>query len=138
VSSLPHGGIASEMLADVFRSLDRLEAHQRGEGMPNPALLLDGHGSQLDEPFVECIMGEDHCWHAFVGVPFGTGLWQVGDAKECDGSFKIAFCNAKQELIRLRERLGMNIKFLPSDIVPHDTLFEGPFSSFMQKQCIFY
>jgi len=118
VSSSPHGGITSEMLADIFRSLDKLGVYPRGEGIPNPVLLVDGHGSRLDEPFMEHIMGKEHRWHAFIGVPFGTGLWQVGDAKECNGTFKVVFYKAKQELIALRESLRMNIIFLPSDVIP--------------------
>ena len=118
VSCSKHGGITGEMLADIFRCLDKLAVCPRGEGVPNPCLLLDGHGSRFDPEFFEHIMNDDHRWGAFVGVPFGAALWQVGDATQCNGSFKIALTKAKQELIELRKKLGLPVKFKTSDVIP--------------------
>ena len=118
VSCSPHGGITSEMLADIFRCLDRLNVYPRGEGIPNPCLLLDGHGSRFEEPFYEYIMDKEHTWGCFVGVPFGTGHWQVGDATQCNGTFKNAFTKAKEELVERRKALSLPVKFQASDIIP--------------------
>jgi hypothetical protein len=41
----PHGGITSQILADVLGFLDSLEVFPRGNGLPDPMLLLDGHNS---------------------------------------------------------------------------------------------
>ncbi len=35
----------------------------------------------------------------YLGVPYGTALWQVGDSKMQNGSFNIALLKANQDLL---------------------------------------
>ena len=39
----------------------------------------------------------------FIGVLYGTTLWQVGDSKEQNGLFNIAITKAKKELMAVKE-----------------------------------
>lgn len=118
VSSSLHGGITSQMLADVFKFLDEKEVFPRGNGLPNPTLLLDWHGSRFDVPFLDCTLDDDHRWHAFIGVPFGTGLWQAGDAEQCNGGFEVALAPAKQGLMLFWQQHRRDIKFKSADVIP--------------------
>ena len=68
-------------LKDILRTLDELEVFPRVNGL-KPFLLVDGHGSRLEIPFLEYINEPDHEWVVCIGVPYGTDLWQVGDSKE--------------------------------------------------------
>ena len=38
----------------------------------------------------------DHKWAICIGVPYGTALWQVGDAEEQNGHFNIMSVKAKR------------------------------------------
>jgi hypothetical protein len=59
--------------------MDSLDLFPRGaEGGPLPFLLLDGHGSRFQLPFLRCTGNKDHKWNVCVGVPNGTAYWQVG------------------------------------------------------------
>ena len=53
-------------------------------------MILDGHSSRLDALFVEYINGEGHKWFVWLGVPYATSYWQVGDASELNGALKVA------------------------------------------------
>ena len=66
----------------------------RGNGLPDPALLVDGHGSRLAEPFVQYVnnlkqeFSADHQWHVALGLPYATGIWKIGDSPQENGAFK--------------------------------------------------
>jgi len=114
----PFGGIASIILADVFRYLDHLGVCPRGNGIPGPSLVLDGHGSRFDLPFLQHINQHDHKWEANVGNPCCTDLWQTGDAEQCNGCFKIEFGAAKQRLSQRRLALKLPMRFDMTDVIP--------------------
>ena len=88
VTSSPHGGITSQILADMLQALDELNIFPSGKGLPDPFIILDGHSSRFELPFLEYINNDKHHWWASIGVPYGTHLWQVGDSSELNGCFK--------------------------------------------------
>jgi hypothetical protein len=64
-------------------------------------LLLDGHGSRFELPFVEYIIDPAHQWTVCTGVPYGTSLWQVGDSIEQNGQYKEELKDTKEQLLAL-------------------------------------
>ena len=114
----PSGSITSQILRDALQTLDYHGIFDRSTGRM-PFLLLDGHGSRFELPFLTYITNPDHPWKVCIGVPYGTSLWQVADSKEQNGSFKIALSKIKKELLSKRLNLMMNKPtLLPTDIVP--------------------
>jgi hypothetical protein len=46
-----------------------------------PFLMLDGHGSSFQLPFLNYINSpENSKWTVCIGVPYGTHIWQVRDS----------------------------------------------------------
>jgi hypothetical protein len=70
----------------MLKIMDGSECFDRSDGI-NPFLLLDGHGSRFELPFVEYIHG-DYGWIVCIGVPYGTSMWQLGDSKHKGGQYK--------------------------------------------------
>ena len=93
----PNGSITSQILANLLEKLDQLEVFPRIDGV-RPFLLLDGHGSRLELPFLNYINCPNHEWVVCLGVPYGTSYWQVGDSSEQNGSYKMAIMKAKAKL----------------------------------------
>ena len=84
-----------------------------------PFLLLDGHGSRFEIPFLRYVTDKQHPWVVCQGVPYGTSLWQVADSSEQNGSFKAASSHIKMELLKKRLDMMMdNPCNLSTDIVP--------------------
>jgi hypothetical protein len=46
------GGITAEILTGILQRLDDLDVFQRSEGVPDPCVLLDGHGSRFENEFL--------------------------------------------------------------------------------------
>jgi hypothetical protein len=111
----PKASITSQMLADMLKAMDDHELFDRSDGS-RPFLLLDGHHSRLELPFLDYIHGPGHEWTTCIGVPYGTHFWQVADAEEQNGCFSIALTKAKKKLFDLKpfHKKG----FFPSDIIP--------------------
>ncbi len=65
------GSITGELLAKMLQYMDSLNLFDRSDGIP-PFLLLDGHGSRFELPFLEYIMDKGHGWKVCIGVPYGT------------------------------------------------------------------
>lgn len=65
-------------------------------------------------PFLQYINHPEHEWVCCIGVPYATHIWQVGDASELNGAFKIALTIAK--CVYLHHRSSSH--FIPTDIVP--------------------
>ena len=78
--------------------MDRRNLFPRNDGV-KPFLLLDGHGSRLEYPFLQYINKEEDYWVVCLGVPYGTALWQVGDSKQQNGTFNVAMTKGKQDLL---------------------------------------
>lgn len=118
VAASPHGGITSDILTDMLRYMDDLHLFERGARLPTPFLLMDGHGSRFDLPFLQYVSSAEHEWAVCIGVPYGTHLWQVGDASSMNGCFKIGLTKAKSEIMRAKQARQMKPTFLPTDIIP--------------------
>ena len=114
----PSGSITSKILVDCLATIDYHGLFERSN-QRMPFLLLDGHGSRFELPFLRYVTNTDHPWMVCQGVPYGTSLWQVADSSEQNGCFKIACSEIKEKL--LKKRLDMMIAspaILPTDIIP--------------------
>ena len=100
----PKGSMTSEILKDILKTLDTLEIFDCSTGI-TPLILLDGHGSRMELPFLNYINDPLHLWFALIGVPYGTSLWQVGDSAQQNGAYKMALARIKKILIEWKERM---------------------------------
>eukprot|EP00985_Skeletonema_marinoi_P032003 scaffold37996_cov205-Skeletonema_marinoi.AAC.1 len=125
----PSGGITGEILVMILKKFDELKLVPRDNGVL-PFLLIDGHISRLDPAFLEYINGEGHKWKVCFGVPYGTSLWQVGDAEQQNGYYKNVLSDAKDELLVKKMDLGLPRRIGPTDIIPLlTTAFVGGFTN---------
>ena len=112
------GSITSEILVDILKTIDSYELFPRNDGV-KPFLLLDGHGSRLELPFLNYINNPADHWIVCIGVPYGTSLWQVGDSKEQNGSFNMSMTKGKQLLLEKKDTLGLHDDgILDTDLMP--------------------
>ena len=82
-----------------------------------PLLLLDGHGSRFEIPFLEYINAPDHKWAVVIGVPYGTALWQVGNSPEQNGNFNMMSVKAKRKIVDDKERMMIKPTIEPWEII---------------------
>jgi hypothetical protein len=101
------------MLAAMLELIDREGVYDRSDGK-QPVLILDGHGSRMKLPFLKYINDKSHPWTVCLGVPYGTHIWQVGDAPELNGCFKTALYRSKREYLEYKN----SQTFSPTDIIP--------------------
>ena len=119
VTSTPKGSITSEVLRDILKYIDDIGVFPRNEDSPTPFLLLDGHGSRIEMPFLSYINDTTHKWVVCIGVPNGTSLWQVGDSTEQNGCFKMYCSEYKQKLTRKKIEMGLfKLNLTRTDIIP--------------------
>ena len=111
------GSITSAILKEALAELDHLGVLPRVNGV-KPFLLVDGHGSRFELEFLEYINHPDHEWVVCIGTPYGTALWQIGDAKECNGSLNIAMTRAKQDFLEEKTKMCMHAQLQTYDIIP--------------------
>ena len=107
VTATPKGSITSEVLRDMLKRIDSSGVFPRGPSQPTPFLLLDGHGSRLELPFLSYVNDPMHKWVVCIGVPNGTSLWQVGDSTEQNGCFKMYCSEYKNKLTSKKLELGI-------------------------------
>ena len=113
----PSGSITSVILRDALATMDHYGLFDRSSGK-KPFLLLDGHQSRFELPFMEYVTNPDHPWMVCIGIPYGTSMWQVADSKQQNGSFKIAIGKAKQKLLAKRLDTYMDSPGIyPTDIM---------------------
>jgi hypothetical protein len=103
----PRGSIEGQILAEFLGKMGEMNLFPR-ETHLKPFLLLDGHGSRLQLPFLQYIHSEEHPWHVCLGLPYGTSFWQVGDSLEQNRAFKMNLTKAKRELVHKKWRCGMS------------------------------
>jgi hypothetical protein len=96
VATLKKVSITSQLLADMLKAIDDSGVYERVPGGPIPFLLLDGHHSCLEVPFLDCIFSEDHKWLVCIGVPYAMHYWQVADSSELNGTYKMELTRAKE------------------------------------------
>ena len=111
------GNITSDILVEALSTLDVMKVIPRNDNV-KPFLLLDGHGSRLELPFLNYINTPEDHWVVCLGVPYGTALWQVGDSKEQNGAFNIAFTKAKQDLLKFKIKKMTDSSLRPTDLIP--------------------
>ena len=119
VTCSPKGSITSTILADMLKWIDGHAVLPRVPGGPTPFLLLDGHGSRLEVPFLKYINDTPHKWVVCIGVPNGTSIWQVGDSNEQNGTYKMYCSEYKKRLTSKRFEMGMfKMNLVRTDIIP--------------------
>ena len=125
----PKGSITSDILRDMIKTLDELEIVDCLEGK-KPFLLQDGHASRFELPFLEYIIDDEHEWVVCIGVPYGISLWQVGDATEQNGLYKIYLYKGKDKLLKYKLTHMMSKPSIEStDIIPlHNYAWENSFA----------
>ena len=110
------GCITSEILMTALKRLDDLGVYKRTETL-TPMGLFDAHDSRLQVPFLRYINDESHLWRFCIGLPNGTHKWQVGDAPEQNGCWKVEWSREKGVLLLYRIRMGLNAVLEKSDII---------------------
>lgn len=108
------GGVTEEILVAALKHLDDLKVFPREEGLPHPALLVDGHGSRLQPKFLQYInnlkpdwdedTNANHKWNVALGLPNSTHHWQVADSSELNQTFKAA-CRVAKDKLRSHQEL---------------------------------
>ena len=112
------GSITSDILRDALKTLDHYKIFDRSQNK-KPFLLLDGHGSRFELPFMEYVVNTNHPWVVCIGVPYGTSMWQVADSKQQNGSYKMALYKAKKYLLEQKMNYMIDpLTLVPTDIVP--------------------
>ena len=91
----PKGSITSDILIDILASLEFYGVIDRTDGR-KPFLLIDGHNSRFQLNFLSYVIDPTHEWVVCIGVPYGTALWQVGDASKQNGSLNMALSKVKE------------------------------------------
>ena len=119
ITTSPKGSIISEILKDILMYIDKIGVFPRNKGSPTPFLLLDGHGSRLELPFLSYVNNPAHKWVVCIGVPNGTSLWQVGDSPEQNGCFKM-FCSEYKSMMTSKKiKMGIfKLNLLRTDVIP--------------------
>ena len=119
VTCSPKRSITSTILADMLKWIDDLGVFPRVPGGPTPFLLLDGHGSRLEVPFLKYINDVNHKWVVCIGVPNGTSIWQVGDSNEQNGTYKMYCGECKKMITSKRFEMGLfKMNLVRTDIIP--------------------
>ena len=112
------GGITDGILVEILKYFDSLGLFPRVPGGPIPMLILDLHQSRLDPSFIKYINRQDHGWRVFLGVPYATVLWQVGDASEQNGKFKTEWYRVKEDVMKWKAKYNLPCTLGPTDIIP--------------------
>ena len=112
------GGISGDIFVKILQYFDKHDIFPREAGGPIPMLLVDGHQSRLDPKFINYINHNCHRYKVCLGVPYATTLWQVGDASEQNGKFKVEWSREKQALLYWKFERGLPRTINATDIIP--------------------
>jgi hypothetical protein len=112
------GGITGAILVKILEYFDGIQLFERTPGGPIPMLIVDGHQSRLDPKFVSYINDDSHEWRVCLGVPYATVLWQVGDASEQNGKFKMEWTRVKEWMMVWKSVNCLPCVIGPTDIIP--------------------
>ena len=93
-----NASITTQILGEALKTLDSYDIFPLSH-KAKPFLMLDGHKSWLELPFLPNTKTPIVQWIVYIGVPYGTAFWQVGDDKEWNGSFTIVMYRAKKEML---------------------------------------
>lgn len=87
---------------EALKTLDYYEVFPRTPSSAKPFILLDGHSSRLEMPFLDYINNPKDNWVVCIGVPLWNRPMAGRDFKEQNGSFNIAMTKAKENLLKLK------------------------------------
>ena len=118
IACSPKGSITSDILKQALKRLDDLGIYEREPGGRIPFLLLDAHDSRLQVPFLRYVNDDAHKWKVCIGLPNGTGKWQVGDSSQQNGQYKVEMTREKGKLILFKTRIGSETVIEKSDAIP--------------------
>ena len=105
------GSVTSEIFVDALKTLDLFDVFPRNTGV-SPFLLLDGHSSRLQTPFLRYINTPEDHYVTCIGVHYGTALWQVGDSKEQNGKFNMAMSYEKRGVFQKKGTYELTWKII--------------------------
>ena len=71
VACTKKGSVTSKLLAQMLQAIDKSGAYDNDEEL---VLLLYGHGSRFQKPFLKYILEEKPRWKVINGVPYGTHI----------------------------------------------------------------
>ena len=115
-------------VSQVLTYFDLIDLFPRVIGDPIPVFIVDGHQSRLDPAFIHYINDERHQWKVCFGVPYATTIWQVGDASELNGNFKVEWYREKANLLVWKYSKTLSCSIQPYDIMPLlNTIFHKAF-----------
>jgi len=100
---------------DALKHIDACLEMDRSDAIP--FLLLDGHGSRFELPFLDYVNSADTKWTVCIGVPYGTNLWQVGDSTQQNGAYKSRLTLEKQLLLEKKQEMRLDYKIEKHDVV---------------------
>jgi hypothetical protein len=106
LSCSENGSITSHLLAMVMERMDYLDFFPPSALQSNHFLLLYGHGSRFDLPFLEYINDDQHKWTFCIGTPYGTHKWEVGDSSQQKVLFKMEIGKGKMALLKEKTKSG--------------------------------
>ena len=115
---LESGGITGKILVAILTCFDSSELFPRVEGGSVPVLIVDGHQSRLHTYFVNYVNNKAHLWRILFGVPYATVLWQVGDASDHNGKFKVKWYKIKLRCMQWKDKLNLPIFLSATNIIP--------------------
>ena len=81
-------------------------------------LIVGGHQSWLNPRCVTYINNKAHEQRVCLGVPYATTLWQVGDALELNGKFKIDWTKVKEWIMVWKSINCLLCTIGRTDIIP--------------------
>jgi hypothetical protein len=105
-------------LKDALKRLDGLGIYERELGGCIPFLLLDAHDSRLQVPFLRYVNDDAHRLKVCIGLPNGTGKWQVKDTSQQNGHYKVEMTHEKCKLILFKTRISSETVMEKSDAIP--------------------
>ena len=107
------GSITADIMVAILAHIDKHKVYDdRNEGSHRltPMLIVDGHGSRFEgAKLMKYALDDQHKWEIHIGVPYGTGLWQLGDAVEQNGCFKVE-CYREKDILFKFKRVSIFIK----------------------------
>ena len=101
--------ITADILSAVLTVLDELDVFPRDSRIA-PFMLIDGHSSKIYPKFLTYINNCNHQWKVCLDVPYTTSLWQVGDSKEQNGTFKGEWYRSKTSLYEYKQDFDLELK----------------------------
>jgi hypothetical protein len=113
---MENGSITSALLTKMIEAIYLSGVFPRGPGIPNPFLMCDGHVNCFFLPFLEYIRDEEHNWFTFIGTPYGTNPWQVGDSEQQNGSFNMEIGMGQMKLLQHKITSGYKYQLTKKDV----------------------